>query len=1372
MPMLISTERTLRSGLADILDVFARIPYCHGIDRSARSGFWPALVLLIALSANAAEKVTPIREVLRDNDANYVPDRLGETFTVSGVLISNPVNLRGFGPDSTEPASLVNLQDATGGIALFTRNTALLASGFKIGDAVQARGKLSQHNGVEELLLVEIRRLGDGTIPQPRDVLTADVRSERYSGQLVRVVGELVVPPDLLDTRQGLALRDRSGEIPVMVADGFFSDPHFANRLMQGGKAELVGIASQECKEPPFNSGYRLLPRDPGDFAFHPLPPYKVIAITLALALLSTASVYLWLRRRHVEERARELTVLTDNLKRSEEALRQSEERFRKIFEEGPVGILLGSPDFRILKANHAVCHMLGYCEGELTGLRFADITHPEEAERTLHLGSELFGGKIASYQLATRYVTKSQQVIWANVTTTFVRGHDGQPLYAIAIIEDISKRKAAEQVLEQNEKRFRALIEKSSDCISLISPEGIILYDAEPATFRNLGYTSDELAGRDAFELTHPQDAGRLRKLLAELLQKPGNARTAQFRVRHKDGSWHWMEGTATNLLNEPSVQAIVINARDITERMLAEAKLRQSEERFSKAFLASPAAITIATLAEGRFIDVNDSFLHLMGYSREEIIGRTALGMDMWLSAEDRSSFAERLREHGFVRNYECAFRTKSGEIREGLGAAELIQLNGERCILTLIVDITDRKRFEIELSKARDEALESARVKSEFLANISHEVRTPLNGIMGMTVLLQDTPVTSEQRQFIKTIHSSADTLLTIINDILDFSKIEAGKLQFETLDFDLRSTVENTVELLAERAQAKQIELAFAIYDDVPTLLRGDPGRLRQVIINLLVNGIKFNDRGEVALRVTRESEAPTHVTVCFTVIDTGIGIAPDGLPYLFQAFSQADGSTTRKYGGTGLGLAISKQLVERMGGQIGVESTPGKGTTFWFTARFEKQKRTAVVPEIKSRLTGLRLLVVDDNETNRNILLHQTAALGMRPVGASSGPEALAKLRQEASSSDPFALAILDMQMPAMDGLSLARAIKEASDIAGTRLLLMTSLGPRCDTAVLRAAGVGAFLVKPVKQAQLVDCVLNVMSASAPSETRFWHQRKPPTSPSATELALSGFPPFHILVAEDNPINQKVAIGLLEKLGCRAVAAATGKEVLAALELVPYDIIFMDCQLPELDGFKTTQEIRKLEPNQSNGSSHRTHIIAMTSYAVSGAREKCLDAGMDDYISKPIQLDALEKVLRRAMDSIRPPASLPPPSVAGASIDPAAIDVLRQLRRPDKPDPVIELIDMFIHETPERLKQLRTAVAQYSAEDLAAIAHNLRGCASSIGATQLANLCQKLEENAERRALQVSTPLIREIEIEFGRVCHALAIERAKTEQLI
>src|ERR1044071_2018071 len=1327
------------------------------------------LALLSAPAAGrAAERITPLQEVLRDKDGNFVPDRLGETFTVSGTLTSDPINLKGYGPDASEYASLVHLQDDTGAIALFTRNTGLLNSGLSRGDVVQARGKLSQHNGMEELMLLEIRRLRAGVTPQPRDVLAADLLGERHSGQLVRLVGELIVPPDLLENKRGLLFADRSGEIPVIIPERFLTSPPFVARLMQGGKAEIVGIASQLCVDPPFNSGYRLLPRDPQDFFFPPVPPYRLIALTFLLLVLLVASIYLWWRRRNAERHAQELTVLTNSLRRSEEALRESEERFRKAFEEGPIGIVIGSADFRIRKANRALCGMLGHSEQELLGLRFVDITHPEDADRELQLGRQLFNGELSTYQLQKRYVTKDQRIIWANLTSSLIRSPDGRPLYALGIIEDISGRKEAERILQTSERRFRALIEKSSDCISLLSPNGTILYDAEPATLRNLGYSAAEIVGRTAFDFIHPDDVEVTRKLFSELIGKPGGTITIQYRLRHKDGSWHWMEGTGTNLLGEPAVQAIVINARDVTERKLAEEKLRQSEARFSKAFHASPVPISIANLAEGRFIDVNDSFLRLMGYTREEIIGRTALDLGMWISPTDRFDFAQRLRDEGSLRNHECSFRTKVGETREGLGAAELIDIKGERCILTLIHDITDRKRFEVELAKARDEALESARVKSEFLANISHEVRTPLNGIIGMTVLLQDTQMTVEQRQCLKTIQGSADTLLNIINDILDFSKIEAGKLQFETLDFDLRGTIDNTVELLAERAHAKRIELVCFLPDDVPTLLRGDPGRLRQAITNLLVNGIKFTDRGEVALRVTRESETPSHVTVCFTVSDTGIGIAPDALPYLFQAFSQADGSTTRKYGGSGLGLAISKQLVEMMGGQIGVESTLSKGSTFWFTATFEKQPQPAQSIKSQGLLDGVRVLIVDDNETNRSILIHQPAALGMRPVGAANGNEALDRLRQEIAASRPIALAILDMQMPEMDGLSLARTIKADPLLAQTRLLLMTSLGPRADTAILRAAGVGAFLVKPVKQAQLVDCLLGVLTATEPARTRFWEQRRETSATPPREKRHPELPALHILVAEDNAINQKVAIGLLGKLGCRAVAVGNGREVLEAIDLVGYDIIFMDCQLPELDGYATTTEIRRREAGQSNGDRRHIYIIAMTSYAVNGAREKCLAAGMDDYISKPVQLDSLEEVLHRAVDHLAATAAstaVPGPPANGIVIDPAALAVLRQLRRPDKPDPVTELIDIFDQETPERLREMHTAVTQYNAEALATAAHSLRGCASSIGAVRIAGLCQKLEENAERRAMQISSRLLKEIESEYETARHALELEK-------
>jgi CheY-like chemotaxis protein/HPt (histidine-containing phosphotransfer) domain-containing protein len=519
---------------------------------------------------------------------------------------------------------------------------------------------------------------------------------------------------------------------------------------------------------------------------------------------------------------------------------------------------------------------------------------------------------------------------------------------------------------------------------------------------------------------------------------------------------------------------------------------------------------------------------------------------------------------------------------------------------------------------------------------------------------------------------------------------------------------------------------------------------------------------------VVLRVARENETATHATLCFTVSDTGIGIPHEAVPHLFQAFYQADGSTTRKYGGTGLGLAISKQLVEMMGGQIGVESTAGKGSTFWFTVKLEKQT-TAMVSrgDYLAKFAGLRLLIVDDNETNRGILLHQTSALGLRPECTASGEEALEKLRAGATGNDPYALAVLDMQMGSMDGLTLARSIKADPIIASTRLLLMTSLGPRSDTAVLRAAGIGAFLVKPVKQSQLIDCLATLTTSSAQHETRFWLNRKGGSTAEAAGKRPRSSKPFHILVAEDNPINQKVAIGLLDKLGYRAEAVANGPEVLRATELVSYDIIFMDCQLPEMDGYKTTVEIRRREAARGSGRK-RVYIIAMTADAMRGAREKCLAAGMDDYISKPVYVETLKSVLEKAVQGVRDTAIVPAKPDSGngdAIIDQSALLTLRALRQPGKSDPVAELIDIFLRDTPGKLGEMKTAAAQYDAYSVELIAHSLRGCSGSIGASRLAQLCAELEEHARLGSIQIASHVLKQLDQEFAKVQAALELEK-------
>lgn len=923
----------------------------------------------------------------------------------------------------------------------------------------------------------------------------------------------------------------------------------------------------------------------------------------------------------------------------------------------------------------------------------------------------------------------------------------------------DITKQKQAERALQESEAQFRDLFDEAPVAYHELDTENCFTR-VNKTELAMLGYTSEEMVGRPVWDfIVEDSSEDAIPVQLAGELRLEATQRT----FRRKDGTEipvlmrHKLITDA-----DGNVKGMRSTLQDISALKRTERELREAEGKYRSIFENAIEGI-FQTTPQGNYRSVNPALARIYGYASPDRLMSSLvdIAQQLYVRSERRAEFIEIMERCGEVVDFESEVYRKDGStiwiseharaVRDSSG--ELLYYEGT------VVDVTARRTAEETITRARDAAIESARLKTEFLANMSHEIRTPMNGIIGMTGLLLDTELNAKQRDFTHTIASSADSLLTIINDILDFSKIEAGMLVFEEIDFHLVEAVEGAVDLLAERALSKSLEIGSSVNTDVPLALRGDPGRLRQVLTNLIGNAIKFTENGEVIVGAKLQEETPADVVIRFTVSDTGIGIAQDVQDRLFQAFVQADGSTTRRYGGTGLGLAISKQLVEQMRGEIGVESELGKGSTFWFTARFPKQQLIPS-PQIPAddRLAGIRVLFVDDNASSRKAMHHLARAWSMRESLASSGSEALGVLRRAAQSGQRFDVAVIDMHMPGMDGLQLARAIKSDPKIASIHLVVLTSLDRHEAPDVMREAGIDAFLTKPIKQRALFECLTTVMASDAGPRaimSGLMELRDLPAEPPADDEDEA----LRILIAEDNVVNKKVALHQLQKLGFLAQAVDNGRAALDLLRRTPFDIVFMDCQMPELDGYAATRELRRRE-----GNDRHTWVVALTANSLEGDREKCLSAGMDDYVSKPVKIENLSAAIERFRGIREVENSL---REAGASsvVDLSLLATFRDLGGDEGPNILGQLIEVFLENSPKVLTEAREALESQSSPQLAHAAHTLKGSCSNFGAERLREACANLEQQANGGELNLARASLDKVEKEFNFV--RMALEREK-----
>jgi PAS domain S-box-containing protein len=1010
-----------------------------------------------------------------------------------------------------------------------------------------------------------------------------------------------------------------------------------------------------------------------------------------------------------------------------EQEMRAAEERFRLVSQA--TNDMVWDLDFATNQTwwNEVVTR-LGYGPAEVdSGPEWwRDRIHPEDRDELLHnINCELERG-CQSWTMEYRFRKADGSYVHIHDRAYIIRDSAGNPTRAIGAMMDITERKLAEADRARSEARFSKVFNLSPVAITITRVEDGAFLDVNQAMLQMLGYEREELIGSSTVAISFwstPEE----RAAMVERIVRAGAVRDLPMRGRTKGGALlDLLISVEMVELNDDSYLFCFLT--NITERKRAEEALRESEEKFRSIVETTKDWIWWMD-PQGRVLYANPAVEDILGYRPEELLGTNFLNLlhddeQVEVAAGLTALVAEKKAWHNLVmrwRHRDGSERyTQSSAVPVLSDSGELIGYRGSDSDITLL------KRYEQELEEAKLKAEAANQAKSEFLANMSHEIRTPMNGVIGLTSLVLDTSLSSQQREYLELMKSSADSLLRLLNDILDFSKMEARKLELDVIEFDVRETVGNTLKTFAASASDKGVELTCHVAPEVPALMLGDPGRLAQIIVNLTGNALKFTKQGEVVVRLSALPQGKNNALVHITVSDSGIGMSAEQQANIFMAFAQADNSTTRQFGGTGLGLSIVSQLVNLMDGTIRVESELGKGSSFHLAVRLglPAQQPPAPIEQQALALKNMPVLVVDDNRSNRVILAEILVSWGMHPVLAADGQQALEELQQQAALGTPFPLVLLDARMPQFDGFELAAAIKAHPGLSSVVVMMLASSDLSQDIDRCKTLGITNFIRKPVKQSELFNAIVTAASIAPAGRTGPGTDGQQRSAAPAQKL--------NVLVAEDHPVNQILVAAILNGRGHSFSIARNGLEVLQLLEregAQPFDVVLMDGQMPEMDGYQATVEIRRRE----RATGQHLRIIAVTANAMKDDREKCIAAGMDDYITKPIDPgQLLERLETVSLAVRRPPAvALPAPSPVPAAA--RAFDLEAGLKRTrGKRALMKQLAELFLQDLPAVLAQLQGAIAAGDARAVERSAHRLRGAAFTVSAEPLAAAAHGLE----------------------------------------